>query len=293
MTANLLYVACPDIDTIFQVCTPKNNLCGSIGVKGRPTYLGIDKLRNRLLALVPDQRAIKIIDLVTNKVTNSLRIPLIVEPSYMIISEDGEHAFVLEGKRNFLYRLDLISGDLEERVAICQHPNYLTYFNGQGLLAISSELSQSIIFVNSENFEKTAELSVGGSPQGMAAANGQLYVAENQTNSVSMLNPQSRLVQKRVSVGIAPRRLLSAPQKIYCTNFRGKSISVLRQNDLGAIQTIKLNDVPLEMVLHNRHNKLFVGEKNTAGIGIIDTNINRVVGHIPLGAEPLGLALIQ
>jgi len=128
LTVNLLYVACPDIDTIFQVCTPKNNLCGSIGVKGRPTYLGIDKLRNRLLALVPDQRAIKIIDLVTNKVTNSLRIPLIVEPSYMVISEDGEHAFVLEGKRNFLYRFDLISGDLEERVAICQHPNYLTYF---------------------------------------------------------------------------------------------------------------------------------------------------------------------
>jgi YVTN family beta-propeller protein len=122
---------------------------------------------------------------------------------------------------------------------------------------------------------KTAELSVGGSPQGIAAANGQLYVAQNQTNSVSMLNPQSRLVQKRVSVGIAPRRLLCAPQKIYCTNFRGKS--VLRQNDLGAIQTIKLNDVPLEMVFHNRHNKLFVGEKNTASIGIIDTNINQAI----------------
>lgn len=69
----------------------------------------------------------------------------------------------------------------------------LPIFNDQGLLAISSELSQSIIFVNSENFVKTAELSVGGSPQGMTAANGQLYVAENQTNSVSMLNPQSRL----------------------------------------------------------------------------------------------------
>jgi len=71
----------------------------------------------------------------------------------------------------------------------------------------------SPIFVNSENFEKTVELSVGGSPESMAAANGQLYVAENQTNSVSMLNPQSRLVQKRVSVGIAPRRLLSAPRR--------------------------------------------------------------------------------
>jgi hypothetical protein len=108
-----------------------------------------------------------------------------------------------------------------------------------------------------------------------------------------MLNPQSRLAQKRISVGITPRRLLSAPQKIYCTNFRGKSISDLRQNNLGAIQTIILNDTPLEMVFHNRHNKLFVGEKNTAGIGIIDTYINRVVGHVSLGAEPLGLALIQ
>ena len=92
--ADLYSCWCPDIDTIFQVCTPKNNVCGSIGVKGRPIYLGIDKLRNRLLALVPDQRNIKIIDLVTNKVTNSLRIPLIVEPSYMILREDGEHAFV-------------------------------------------------------------------------------------------------------------------------------------------------------------------------------------------------------
>jgi hypothetical protein len=108
-----------------------------------------------------------------------------------------------------------------------------------------------------------------------------------------MLNPQSRLAQKRISVGITPRRLLSAPQKIYCTNFRGKSISDLRQNNLGAIQTIILNDTPLEMVFHNRHNKLFVGKKNTAGIGIINTSINRVVGHVSPGAEPLGLALIQ
>jgi hypothetical protein len=94
ISADLYSWRCPDIGTIFQVCTPKNNVCGSIGVKGRPIYLGIDKLRNRLLALVPDQRAIKIIDLVTNKVTNSLRIPLIIEPSYMILREDGEHAFV-------------------------------------------------------------------------------------------------------------------------------------------------------------------------------------------------------
>jgi len=47
------------------------------------------------------------------------------------------------------------------------------------------------------------------------------------------------------------------------------------------------------MVFYDRHNKLFVGEKNSAGIGIIDTNINRVVGHTPPGAEPFGLALIQ
>ena len=47
------------------------------------------------------------------------------------------------------------------------------------------------------------------------------------------------------------------------------------------------------MVLHNRHKKLFVGEKNTAGKGIIETNINHVVGNIPLGAESLDLALIQ
>ena len=92
---------------------------------------------------------------------------------------------------------------------------------GSRTLANSSELSQSVIFVSSENFEKRAELSVGSSPQDMAASNGQLYVAENQTNSVSMLNPQSRLVQNRVSVGIAPRRLLSHPQEIFSTNFRG------------------------------------------------------------------------
>jgi hypothetical protein len=80
-------------------------VCGSIGVKVRFTFLSIDKLRNRLLALGPDQKAIKIIDLVTNNVTNCGRIPLIVETSYMIISEDDEHAFVLEGKGTFFAAL--------------------------------------------------------------------------------------------------------------------------------------------------------------------------------------------
>jgi len=97
------------------------------------------------------------------------------------------------GKETFFTALIWFQVTLRRELQSANIQIILPIFNDQGLLAISSELSQSIIFVNSENFEKTAELSVGGPPQGMAAANGQLYVAENQTNSVSMLNPQSRL----------------------------------------------------------------------------------------------------
>ncbi len=293
LISDLAYVACPDIDTVYIIRTDRNWICGSLGIPGRPTYLAIVPSRNRLYVLATDKASIKVVELSTNRLVDSIQIPLASNPNFMTLSSDGLRAYILDGRSNHLVRMDLQSGTVAERVRLNYRPAYAAYLEDYQRLAVSSELSQAVYLLNPETLATMDDIPVSNSPQGLLLCKKLLYIAESASNAVSVYDLDARQIKARINVGISPRRLLLSRDQIYLSNYGGGSVSILLPGQLSVMREIPVGKAPLEMAISSGRRWLYVGNQKSRDLTVIDLTSNRVSGQIALGAVPLGLAVVD
>lgn len=294
LIANLAYIACPWIDTVYYMRTDTNFIVGAIGVAGRPTYLAINRAANRLYVLASQEASIKIFDLDTNRQLDAMTIPMTRNPSFMALSPDGYSAYVIEEQANYVVRMDLRTNSLASRVRLGQKPDFLLCLPEHNRIAVSSSLSQQVILADPETLAVVDVIQVGNEPQGMVAGNDQLYVADSRSNTVTVYDLLSRQVKNRIAVGFAPRRMLVSGNRIYVANYGDSTLSILLPGQATVARVIPLGTAkPLEMAASKDYNWLYVGDENQRSLTIIDPTSNRVTGWVELGAEPLGLAIIE
>lgn len=292
---DLVFVACPDIDTVFVVRADKNWVIDSFGLKGRPTYLALDPVpsRQRLFVLTPGDRTVKVVDLSSYRVVDYFPVPLNDTPTFMTISPDGDAAFLLDENSGYLSRMELTTGRISARSLLGYQPSYSLYLDGQNLLAVSLSLSQRVLLLDPTTFAVVGTLSTGSTPAGMTVSEGNLYIAENDDNTVSVVDLTSRSTLSRLSVGLGPRRLQGVDDQIYASNYLDDSLSVLVPGQFGVIQQTSGLLRPQEMAFDQVYRRLYVTEEEAGALAVVDTNTNLLVGHIFLGARPLGMVVVQ
>ncbi|MEJ2033519.1 MAG: YncE family protein [Deltaproteobacteria bacterium] len=263
---DLVFVSCPEIDTVFVVRADKNWVVDSFGLKGQPTYLAIDSdsSRQRLYGLATGDRMVKVVDLSSYRIMDFFPVPLNDDPTFMTISPDGQGAFLLDERSGYLSRLDLNTGR-----------------------------TQRVLLLNPSNLSEVGTILTGSSPEGLAAMDNQLYVADFGDNTVDVADLIGRGSQSRLTVGFGPRRLIATDNQIFVSNYLGGSLSVLVPGQLGVIQEIVGLGQPLEMAFDRFYRRLYVADEGTASLAVIDVNTNRLLGRIMLGAKPFGMAVIQ
>lgn len=295
MLLNLIFVSCPEIDTVFVVRADKNWVVDSFGLKGEPTYLAIDPVeRNLLYVLASRDRMVKVVELSSFRVINFFPVPLNDTPTFMTISPDGRDAYLLDERNGYLSRVNLTSGSIEARILLGDQPVYAAYLQEQNLLAVSLYLSQKILLLNPLSLGVVRSISTGSAPQGLIVLENQLYVAESGDNTVSITDLSSRGTQNRLMVGFGPRRLLETTNnQIFVSNYKDNSLSVMLPGQFGVIQEIYGLDRPLEMVLNEFYHRLYVTDEMKAALAVIDTDSDKLLGFIALGAQPFDLDIIQ
>lgn len=292
---DLVFVACPDIDTVFVIRADKNWVVDSFGLKGRPTYMAVDpdSSRQRLYVLAARDKMVKVLDLSSYRVVDYYQIHLNDMPTFMTISPDGTAAFLLDEQSGYLSRMDLTTGRISSRILLGFRPKYAVYLADQGMLAVSLSLSQRVLLLDPVNLGTQGVISTGSLPQGLAVADGQLYIAESGGNAVSIVDLNSRSTQNRLSVGLGPLRLLGANDQVYVSNFADGTISVLAPGQLGVVQEIFGLGRPKEMAFDQFYFRLYVTNEEEGALAVVNANTNLLIGHVSLGAKPLGLAVVQ
>jgi YVTN family beta-propeller protein len=296
LLVDVAYVACPEINTVYMICTDKNWVCDSLGVSGRPSYLSSDPMNptGNLFALSEQENNIKQIGPAANRVEETYHLSMVSKPLHMAISPDGQWAYVVDQNRGNILRVNLQSGSIETRKRLGYEPSYILYLEEQGLLAVSLSLSQSVVLLDPETLTQVQTISTGSRPDGLMLYNDTyLYIAESAGNSVMVYNLSLNKLQKRIPVDLSPMRILAANGLIYVTNYTSHSISVLKHGQLGVSKTISLDGPPLELAYSSNNKWVYIGNESTKTLDIIDPVNSKVVGHIPLGAPPKGIAVLH
>lgn len=290
---DLVFVACPDIDTVFVVRADRNWVIDSFGLKGGPTYLAVDPTRQRLYVLAARERMVKVVDLASFRVVDFFPAPLSDTPTFMTVAPDGRTAFLLDERSGYLSRMDLVSGLSVARVLLDFRPQYALFLEEQNLLAVSLSLAQKVLLLDPVSLRVVGTISSGSSPAGLAVLGSQLYIAEPGDNTVSIVDLAGRGRQSRVTVGFGPRRLLGTDRQVFVGNYLDGSLSVLLPEQADVAQEMDGLGRPREMAFNQFYRRLYVADEKAAALAVIDANANLLLGRIHLGAKPLGLAVIQ
>jgi DNA-binding beta-propeller fold protein YncE len=291
---NLVFVACPDIDTVFVVRTDKNWVVDSLGLTGRPTYLAIDPSagNKRLYVLTPDEKMVKVVDLSSYRVVDSYP-TLNDEVTFLAISPDGQWAYLMHEMSGYVSRMNLQTGQIGPRVMLGSRPSYAAYLSQQKLLAVSVDLTQRVLLLDPESLRIVRTFFTGGDPEGVLVVDNQLYVAERDEGSVSKNDLSNQTGVGRLMVGFGPRRLVNTGNQIFVSNYDAGSLSILVPGQFGVAQEIYGLGQPFEMVFDQFYRQLYVADQREDGLAVIDVNSNQLLGYIFLGGKPLGMSEIQ
>jgi DNA-binding beta-propeller fold protein YncE len=292
LLADLAYVSCPEIDTVYLLRTDSNRVCGSLAVPGRPSRLAYDRQRGRLYVLAAAGAAVHVVEAATGRVLDRFTVPMTAHPSFLLLSSDGRWGYVLDEEADQLLRIDLGQGALDKRLRLGGKPRFLAWTD-DGRLALSLGLSREVHILDPETLATREVLSVPGGPDGLLATDGHLYVAESSANTVSVFALRSGQLSARLNVGLMPRRLALGDGRIYVSNQMEGSLTLLAPAQQRVLREIPVGPAPLEMAAAARRKWLYVAEEGGAGLAVIDQTSNRLVGRIELGARPGHLVVAQ
>lgn len=291
--SDLLFLACPEIETVYVLRTDKNWVISSLGVPGRPTYLEVDDLANRLYVLTPAASTIKVIDLVTFRIIDEIFITLDFPPSYMFFSADRQYAYVLDVRGKNIAKINMLSRTQEERVSLSYQPQHGIYMEERETIALSAIDTNKVYLLNPASLISTRSFSVGSNPDGLLFGNNSIFVAESGSNTVTAYDLIDSSRKNRVHVGFSPRRLLLKENQIYVANFGNGLITVMLPGQLNVSGEIGVGGNPQELAGSQSRLWLYAGDTRNGSLHVIDSTANRINRKIEFGTMVLGMAIID
>jgi len=293
ITSNLLYVACPDIDTVYIVRSDKNWVYGSFAVSGRPVYLGINSDDRKLYVLASEEAKIKVFDMANNLEIDSFKIPLAISPVFMVLNPTSKNAYVLDDRGN-LAVIELSSGNMLARTTVSRWARFALYLERQNRLAVSSALDNSIYIVEPESLQIEDTITTSGEVEGLTVVADLLYATDTSSDAVIIYNLEDRAKVNSMTVGYSPRRMVSHGNHIYVANNLDGTISVLQNGLFYVGQTITAVEKVQEMAVSENLQILYAGNEEAGGnLAVIDLTSNALIGRIELGTSPAGIVLTQ
>ncbi|MCF6291651.1 MAG: YncE family protein [Desulfobacterales bacterium] len=292
LMSELLYVACPEINTVYQVRTDSNRVVASLGVNGRPSYLAVDDSRRLLYVLCGSEAFLKVIDLTGNQQVDRIFIPLVEEPVLLAMYWEKRWAYILDRRSNYIVRLDLDSGALAARVKLGERPEYAAYLADSHLLAVSAAFSNTVYLLDPESLLTVETIPVGGTPGGVLENGLLLYIAESSANIVTVYDMANRRVRSRIVVGLAPTRLLKVDNRIYVANSGSGTVSIIVPGQARVVRENRVGS-PLEMAYAENRRWVYIGDEKSGNVTVVEATTGRVAGRIELGARPMGMAVME
>ncbi len=293
LLTEILFVACPALDTVYVVRTDKNWVISSIGISGKPTYIDVNPQRNLLYVLAADDLAIKVVDLVSFTLIDSYSLEVDFAPDFMVLPPDKEYAFVLDTRGKRLARIDLVSGIMMDRVPLIFEPGFAAYLEEEGLLAVASENTNYVYLFAPDNLRNVGSLAVGIKPAGLVQSGNDLLVAESGSGAVSAYETEGERQVGSVILGYSPKRLLITDNRLYVSGGDAGIVTTMFPGKLTVFSELRVGGGLQELAVSEVNRKLYIGNGSREGLTVIETVAGRVAGFIDLAASPLGMAVID
>jgi YVTN family beta-propeller protein len=146
-----------------------------------------------------------------------------------------------------------------------------------------------------EGKTKTADISVDGSPTGIAInpKTNLTYVANRDFNTVSVIDVKTKTIVRYIQVDDSPSALAVNPltNMVYVANSDSNTTSIIDGKTNSVVKAVAVGYSPRGVAVNPLTNMVYVANSDSNTTSIIDGKTNSVVKAVAVGYSPRGVAV--
>jgi len=187
--------------------------------------------------------------------------------------------------------IDLENGRTIDHIETLQQGSHVLTFEAESrTLAVSNVDSGSITLINIDSGDtKVVKLAAGS--EGLLAAEGLIWVANAIDGSVAVVDPRRGMAVEHIdSVCKFPIALsLDLQKQVWVACFASAELVAIDQDSYTIQRRIRLDDQPLNLLIHPARNLAYVSLPRQNAIAEIDLESGHELRRLDVGIEPDGL----
>ncbi|MFH1076302.1 MAG: beta-propeller fold lactonase family protein [Pseudomonadota bacterium] len=286
----LAYVSNEGSDCVTIIETVNDFVVGAIAVGQRPQCIIVSASGDKAYVANAGSKTVSVIDTLSNRVLNTID-NLGYAPSDLAISWDSRFLFATNPKSDTVSVIDLDALFVIQRINVGRNPTSIVADNDRRELYVANSGSFSVSIISMDTHRVVGALAVSISPRYMTLCDEQLYVGGETTDEIEVVNIPD-LVTRKIRAGFKPGWLSCGfSGRIYAINKDDDSIAFFHSGMGIVLQGVRVGRSPSSLAVDSVRKKLYVTNKDSGDISIIDLISEKVEKTISVGSMPYGIAI--
>ena len=277
-----------DLDTVYQVSPDQNRVVAALGLPTKIGEIAFDWHRRRFYAVGTDDRLLLQYDAVTNRLLDTIALPLAVAPAALVISDDGRYAYLSDTLANRIIKVDLVGGFVERETTSHLRPGRLFFLAGpqRDIIAVLAPSEAAVYLLDAGSLNPLFILPVNGRPAGLARSRDYLYVSDNSSDKVAAYSLENGRLIALIRVGRAPLDLVAGNGRVYVSVSGESYLSLLMPPQVIPVRRIACRFKPQDLVISNNWQKIYIANHLPCQLEVLDLQTGRSLSTIPLAGQP-------
>ncbi|MDQ7031781.1 MAG: hypothetical protein Q9M37_03565 [Desulfonauticus sp.] len=289
----LLYVTCSASNSVLVINRQEDKVVDVIGVGNAPKGIVANPDGRKVYVANFDSKDISVLDPTLNKVITTIS-NFDYSPLDLALSKDGRWLYATNPEANCISVIDLGANVFCQSIHVGNDPGAIAYDPLRQKLYVLNRGDNSISVVDASSFQLETTIMVGLKPMDLNIFEDKLYITSPDTNNIFVVDLTSYTVEK-IIYGLAQ------PTGIIGGLFGNMYLSLEATNEVAfwdpgmgiTLRNISVGSSPEKLALDSSRRKLYVLNRNSEDISVIDLNQETVKTSIQIGKDPYDLVILN
>ena len=293
----LAYVTNEASDTVSVIDRSLDRVVSVVAVGRRPRGITVARDTSRAFVVNSGSNTLSIIDINTNRVMHSTNLELGASPSQVVITPDRRTLYVTNTALNSVSVIDAQSFQTIRTVAVGLRPEALALIPSRAGLLVANSGSNTLSLIDTVRNAVAAEIPVDFQPSNLAVdpTGSQAFVPHLASPRVSIVSLSSLRTVRTVTVGVSAAVLPEGDgsfSRFFVAQTRDRRVSLFDAAVNAQLDSIPVDDEPVYLELDPEREKLYVVNRGSDTVTVIDKFSRRVRATIQVGKRPYAIAVV-
>ena len=290
----LAYVSNEGSNCVTVIDKQEDLVVGTIAVGEAPRGIAASSDGTRIFVANSRSNSISVIDTSVNRVSTTID-NLGYSPEEIALSWDDNTLFVTNPRSNNVSVIDAASNMVVSRINVGEKPIDVVADTEERKIYVSNYYSLSISIIDMATYVVENTISLSSNPKYLALCDDRLYIGNESVNDVYIVNLPYNSSDSidTVSIGSRSERLgCGLSDRVYAGNIAFDEISFLHTSLDMITKSIAVGGSPAGMDVDVLRRKLYVTNKSSEDVSVIDIKTERVVKTVEVGKKPHDIVLV-